>query len=32
MPVPEQGDDFFGNVDFAIAANGETWKSFEGGF
>ena len=32
MPPAEAGDDFFGNVDFAIAANGVTWKYFEGGF
>ena len=32
MPAAEQGEDFFGNVEFAIAANGETWKYFEGGF
>ena len=32
MVPAQQGDDFFGNVDFAVAANGETWKNFEGGF
>lgn len=32
MPAAQQGDDFFGNVEFAVAANGETWKYFEGGF
>ena len=32
MPPAEQGEDFFGNVEFAVAANGETWKIFEGGF
>jgi len=32
MPPAQQGPDFFGNVDFAVAANGETWKFFDGGF
>ena len=32
MPPAVDGPEYFGNVDFAVAANGETWKSFEGGF
>jgi len=32
MVAAELGEDFFGNVEFAVAANGETWKYFEGGF
>ena len=32
MVAAAQGEDFFGNVEFAVAANGESWKYFEGGF
>jgi len=32
MPAAEAGDSFFGNVDFAVTANGITWNNFEGGF
>ena len=32
MPEAEAGDDFFGNVDFAVTANGINWNTFEGGF
>jgi hypothetical protein len=32
MPMPEEGDAYFGNVDFAVTANGITWNNFEGGF
>jgi len=32
MPPAEGGDDYFGNVDFAVTANGITWNNFEGGF
>lgn len=32
MPAAEAGDSFFGNVDFAVTANGINWNNFEGGF
>jgi len=32
MPAADAGDNFFGNVDFAVTANGITWNNFEGGF
>lgn len=32
LPPADDGEDFFGNVEFAVAANGATWKYFEGGF
>lgn len=32
MPPAEGGDSFFGNVDFAVTANGITWSNFDGGF
>jgi hypothetical protein len=32
MPAAEDGDSYFGNVDFAVTANGITWNNFEGGF
>jgi hypothetical protein len=32
MPAAYDGEDFFGNVDFAVTANGITWNNFEGGF
>ena len=32
MPPAQGGDDFFGNVEFAVAANGETWNYQDGGF
>mmetsp|Transcript_13740 Transcript_13740/g.17354 ORF Transcript_13740/g.17354 Transcript_13740/m.17354 type:complete len:219 (-) Transcript_13740:690-1346(-) len=32
MPAAQQGPDFFGNIEFAVAANGETWRFFDGGF
>lgn len=32
MPPAEGGDSFFGNVEFAVTANGITWNNFEGGF
>jgi hypothetical protein len=32
MPAAEGGDEYFGNVDFAITANGITWNPFDGGF
>jgi len=32
MPAAQEGPNYFGNVDFAVAANGETWKFFDGGF
>lgn len=32
MPAAQQGLEFFGNVEFAVAANGVDWKYFDGGF
>jgi len=32
MPAHPDGADFFGNVDFAVAANGNDWNEFQGGF
>ena len=32
MPKPASGDQFFGNVDMAVSANGNDWYSFLGGF
>jgi hypothetical protein len=32
MPAAEEGESYFGNVDFAVSANGITWNTFEGGF
>lgn len=32
MPAAEGGDFFFGNVDLAVTANGNSWNNFEGGF
>lgn len=32
MPAADAGDGYFGNVDFAVTANGITWNNFEGGF
>lgn len=32
MPAAQSGPNFFGNVDFAISANGVDWKEYEGGF
>jgi len=32
MPAAAGGDSYFGNVDFAVTANGITWNPFEGGF
>jgi hypothetical protein len=33
MPAAQDGDDFFGNVPFAVSPNtGYDWYSFEGGF
>jgi hypothetical protein len=32
MQAAEDGESFFGNVDFAVTANGITWNNFEGGF
>mmetsp|Transcript_9900 Transcript_9900/g.16641 ORF Transcript_9900/g.16641 Transcript_9900/m.16641 type:complete len:125 (-) Transcript_9900:927-1301(-) len=32
MPAAQEGDDFFGNVDLAVTANGITWLPFDGGF
>lgn len=27
-----ESDDYFGNVEFAVAANGKDWHKFDGGF
>lgn len=32
MPRAQDGDSYFGNVDFKVAANGATWTTFTGGF
>jgi hypothetical protein len=32
MPAAEPGEDFFGNVDLAVQANGISWNYFDGGF
>lgn len=32
MPAAEAGPSFFGNVDFAVTANGISWNTIEGGF
>jgi len=32
MPRAEDGDDYFGNVDFAISPNGHDWEEFSEGF
>ena len=32
MPAAEEGESYFGNVDFAVTANGISWNNFEGGF
>jgi len=32
MPAAEGGDEYFGNVGFAVTANGITWNPFDGGF
>ena len=32
MPAAEGGDSYFGNVNFAITANGISWNNFDGGF
>ena len=32
MPAAEEGESYFGNVDFAVSANGITWNTFDGGF
>jgi len=32
IPAPEGGKDFYGNVDFAITPNGQSWYPFDGGF
>lgn len=32
LPAAEGGDDYFGNVNLEVNANGRTWVPFEGGF
>lgn len=32
MPAADGGDSFFGNVEFAVTANGISWNTFDGGF
>ena len=32
MPQAQEGDDYFGNVDLSVAANGHSWHDFDGGF
>jgi hypothetical protein len=32
MPKAASGDDFFGNVDLSVSANGNDWHNFLGGF
>ena len=32
LPKANEGDEFYGNVNLGVAANGQTWKYFEGGF
>jgi len=32
MPPAEEGAKYFGNVDFAVSPNGESWYKFDGGF
>ena len=32
MVAAQQGDDYFGNVDLSVTANGIKWDPFDGGF
>lgn len=32
IPPSGEGDDYYGNVDFAVTPNGKDWHQFEGGF